>query len=93
MDWQMILLEKDVIKAGRMNYDAQIGLVTKECNDDNFPCDMIKVRGGIVVKQVQLLDNPNCSTPDVRGWYIEQLVEWLTDDKVPAPLHIIKWEE
>lgn len=91
-DWKLILSDEDVVKINRMDYNALVAVATPECDITNFPRALITVRGGIVVKMISILDNTNCTIPDMRGWYVEQLYDWMTDDTSPAPLHLIAWE-
>ena len=91
MNWKTWLNAKDVAKALEMNYTAMVGSADSKCDDTNLSHSVITVRGGIIVKMVQILDNPSCKLPDMRGWYVEELVDWINDGPIPGDLNMIAW--
>jgi hypothetical protein len=93
-------LGEDLIKV--KDYQAQIVIAdigiendpTTAQYSDSWPISCILVRTGVVVKQVQLLDSPEDKAPNMLGWDIEEVAEWINEYDGPrkGTLRIIKFK-
>lgn len=78
-----------------MDCQAQISIAAIDIDKDSWPITCVLVRSGIIVKCVQVLDSVDDPIPNMQGWSIYDLANWINAYEGPRPgtLRVIKFKK